>query len=81
MKMNFSEYFNKYQKLNSTLLHYTNALETYPPLYNKKLMGPEDDYVKAKQYLSQTNECFIKTLSLPEWQIVTLYTEFIFQKH
>ncbi|VVC39358.1 mRNA (guanine-N(7))-methyltransferase,mRNA (guanine-N(7))-methyltransferase domain,S-adenosyl-L- [Cinara cedri] len=80
MKMNFKEYFDKHATLNSDLLNRITALEVYPPQEGSKIMGTEDDYDKAKQFLNENRLSSVGTLSTSEWEVATLYMVFMFQK-
>ncbi|KAK6623251.1 hypothetical protein RUM43_009103 [Polyplax serrata] len=68
------------------LLRKINALEGYPPRENERLYRPEEDYKIAKTYWEQHGSKLrergirITTISQSEWEVITLYELFIFQK-
>ncbi|XP_060850550.1 mRNA cap guanine-N7 methyltransferase isoform X1 [Rhopalosiphum padi] len=80
MKMTFAEYFEKRSNLDLNLLNRLTALEVYPPRKGIELMGMEDDYDKAKQFVKENKHDSIGTLSKSEWEVATLYMVFMFQK-
>ncbi|XP_050537483.1 mRNA cap guanine-N7 methyltransferase [Daktulosphaira vitifoliae] len=80
MKMNFSEYFKKYSILDLKFLSRIRALELYPPHNGNKTMGIDEEYIKAKQFLVDSNINSVGTLTVSEWEVATLYMVFMFQK-
>ncbi|KAK1116844.1 hypothetical protein K0M31_018006 [Melipona bicolor] len=65
------------------LLKKIQALETYPSRHGEMLSGnPDKDYQHAKEYNTQktSNRREIGTLSQPEWEVISLYAVFAFQK-
>ncbi|XP_015363309.1 PREDICTED: mRNA cap guanine-N7 methyltransferase [Diuraphis noxia] len=80
MKMTFADYFEKHSNLDVNFLNRITALEVYPPRKGIELMGTEDDYDKAKQFLNETKVDSVGTLSKSEWEVATLYMVFMFQK-
>jgi len=78
-KERFGNYFNKKAKTDESLklLNRMNALETYP---NSKLVGGEDQYDHAQEYLQMNNVEQFGTLTKDEWEALTIYVIFAFKK-
>lgn len=94
-KKTFADYFNENStdRDHKSLLSRMSALETFPPSRDTQLMGGEDQYEHARAFLdhlkrSETPEeaqrrrypITIGTLSKSEWEAITLYLVFMFQK-
>ncbi|XP_053402078.1 mRNA cap guanine-N7 methyltransferase-like [Mercenaria mercenaria] len=94
-KTPFAEFFNKQveDREHKNLLGRMQALESYPPEEGGKVMGLEDgDYDHVKSFVedlqkSQTRDSqrsnrpiTVGTLSKAEWEAVTIYCVFMFQK-
>ncbi|CAK9815012.1 mRNA cap guanine-N7 methyltransferase [Anthophora plagiata] len=63
------------------LLRKINVFECYPPWNGRTLGKAEKDYEHAKKYMQTHPNCRdIGTLSQPEWEVVSLYAVFAFQK-
>ncbi|XP_014204121.1 mRNA cap guanine-N7 methyltransferase [Copidosoma floridanum] len=86
----FEDYYKKMMKdekngrmnnQNRGLLFRMRALETYPPAQGAQLVNNPDEFQHAKDYL-QKNENIrrIGTLSKSEWEAITIYAVFAFQK-
>ncbi|XP_052819124.1 mRNA cap guanine-N7 methyltransferase-like [Mya arenaria] len=87
----FAEFFNKHSEDRDykSLLGRMQALEKYPPESGSKLLGLEDrDYEHVKSYVdgqaaddsNQGRPVSVGTLSKAEWEAVTIYCVFMFQK-
>ena len=78
-KERFGNYFNKKAKGDESLklLNRMNALETYP---NNKLVGEENQYDHAQEYLQMNNVEQFGTLTKDEWEALTIYVIFAFKK-
>ncbi|CAH1388700.1 unnamed protein product [Nezara viridula] len=80
-KKRFQNYFEEMRKKGHSLLGRMSALETYPPLANVKLVGRTSEYRHAKEYMKEFyGNKHIGTLSMPEWEVASLYMVFVFQK-
>lgn len=77
---------SKNTALGSALLKKMKALETYPPFENSKLIGSNEDYAFARifcegnDYRLRESRGRVGTISKSEWEVITLYETFIFQK-
>uniref|UniRef100_A0A8D9EKW0 mRNA (guanine-N(7))-methyltransferase n=1 Tax=Cacopsylla melanoneura TaxID=428564 RepID=A0A8D9EKW0_9HEMI len=83
LKENFKLFYERKSKDHSArqLLRRMNAMETYPPSEGVDTVGQDADYCHAEAYLSehQNNEK-LGTLSKAEWEAITLYQVFAFEK-
>lgn len=61
------------------LLSKLNALELYTPK-SDSLRGNKDDYDYAHDYIKEHNIFECGTLSYPEWEAISLYLVFMFEK-
>nr|XP_034176302.1 mRNA cap guanine-N7 methyltransferase isoform X1 [Osmia lignaria]XP_034176303.1 mRNA cap guanine-N7 methyltransferase isoform X1 [Osmia lignaria] len=76
----FDEYYECNKDKGRFLLNKMQALEMYPPNEGVKLVGkPDQDYQHLK-HLKTSDRHKICSLSQSEWDIVTLYAVFAFQK-
>ena len=75
---------NKSMRDHNQLLNIMDALEVYPNRRDSSLVGdPQEDYKHAKQFydnLSDDHKRQIGTLSKSEWEAVSLYMAFCFEK-
>ena len=78
-KERFQNYFSKKAKTDEglKLLNRMNALETYP---NPKLVGGENQYDHAQEFLQMNNVEQFGTLTKDEWEALTIYVIFAFKK-
>lgn len=78
----FDEYYETMKNKGRFLLNKMHALETYPPQQGTKLIGKTDrDYQHVKQHMRNVSDRHkIGTLSQLDWDIITLYAVFVFQK-
>ena len=78
-KERFQNYFNKKVKgeENKKLLNRMNALESYP---SHRLVGEENQYDGAQEYLQSNGVDRFGTLSRDEWEALTIYVVFAFKK-
>ncbi|CAD7089911.1 unnamed protein product [Hermetia illucens] len=83
-KVGFADYFQKSLPDGKGLLSRMQALETYPAQKNAKLVGKDEDYAHAQEYLGQNSKGdrfkVVGTLSKPEWEVATLYLVCAFRK-
>lgn len=94
-KKPFADFFNEYVQdfEHKSLLGRMKALESFPPDRGGKLMGAEEEYEHAKSCVDRlTHEesqedgdrrrrpVSVGTLSKSEWEAVTIYCVFMFQK-
>ncbi|KAL1457836.1 hypothetical protein WDU94_008027 [Cyamophila willieti] len=83
LRENFKPFYERKSKDHSALqlLRRMNAMETYPPSEGVDTVGQDADYCHAEAYLSdhQNNEK-LGTLSKAEWEAITLYQVFAFEK-
>jgi len=77
-KERFQNYFTKKAKDEGLkLLNRMNALETYP---NQKLVGSEQEYDHAQEFIQTQDVERFGTLSRDEWEALTIYVIFAFKK-
>ncbi|RWS18905.1 mRNA cap guanine-N7 methyltransferase-like isoform X1, partial [Leptotrombidium deliense] len=84
----FEEYFqeNCHKREAKGLLNKMSALETYPAFRGKSLVGNEEDYFHASDYIDLLKADSIRepinigTLSSSEWEAISLYLVFSFVK-
>ncbi|KAL7298703.1 hypothetical protein TKK_0008461 [Trichogramma kaykai] len=78
----FEDYYERQKNDGKTRLGKMQALETYPPSQDVPLRGKvPEDYQHAIEYMqSSTGHRKIGTLSQAEWDAITLYSVFAFQK-
>lgn len=95
-RQRFDEYFDKVMNADKTrkgrgddgrqLLGRMQALETFPPFDDTELVGdPAVDYVKAKERVDELAKSSgrperVGTLSQSEWEAITMYVVFAFEK-
>lgn len=78
----FDHYFEIMKGETKSLLERMQALETYPPYHENPLVGNQaQDYKHAAQYMQNLpGHRKIGTLSESEWEVISLYAVFAFQK-
>ncbi|XP_076243622.1 RNA guanine-7 methyltransferase [Calliopsis andreniformis] len=78
----FDDYYERMKNEGRVLLGKMQALETYPPYHDTPLLGnPSQDYQHAVQYMQNLpGHRKVGTLSRPEWEVISLYAVFAFQK-
>lgn len=78
----FDRYFEIMKDEAKSLLARMQALETYPPYHENPLLGNStQDYKHAAQYMQNLpGHRKIGTLSQSEWEAISLYVVFAFQK-
>ncbi|XP_030755092.1 mRNA cap guanine-N7 methyltransferase [Sitophilus oryzae] len=83
-KEKFLEFFDKMKHEGRQLLSNMRALEMYPPNENATLLGDEEDYIHAKEFIERQDQnggpVKIGTLSKSEWETSSLYLTFAFEK-
>ncbi|XP_020287348.1 mRNA cap guanine-N7 methyltransferase isoform X2 [Pseudomyrmex gracilis] len=76
----FETFYEHFKDEGKVLLGNMQALETYPPCNESSLVGdPERDYNHVREY-KHDNHRKIGTLSQSEWDVISLYAVFVFQK-
>ncbi|KAL1505441.1 hypothetical protein ABEB36_005010 [Hypothenemus hampei] len=82
-KEKFNEFFHRMKDEGKQLLTTMGALETYPPVGRKNLVGDApNDYDHAKEFMKEKDNMYVPcgTLSRSEWEASTLYMTFAFEK-
>ena len=78
----FDDYYERMKNEGRSVLGKMQALETYPPYHETPLLGnATQDYQHAIQYMQNLpGHRKIGTLSQAEWEVISLYAAFAFQK-
>ncbi|XP_066594532.1 mRNA cap guanine-N7 methyltransferase-like isoform X2 [Prorops nasuta] len=77
----FEDFYKNQKDEGRNLLGKIQVFETFPPYYESPLLGQRNDYRHAEQYMQNTNgHRKIGTLSQSEWDVISLYSVFAFQK-
>lgn len=76
----FCDYYQRMKREGEFLLKRMQALETYPAPQGETLAGPKEEYVHAETVLLEKNLRSVGTLSKSEWEAISLYQIFVFEK-
>lgn len=77
----FSDFYNRMKDEGKFLLRRMQALEMYPPSNGVTLMGSVNNYGHAEQHLKTVATSLnVGTLSQSEWEAISLYQIFAFEK-
>ncbi|XP_065205594.1 mRNA cap guanine-N7 methyltransferase [Planococcus citri] len=80
-KERFQDYFERMKEEGRGLMGRMQTLETYPPFEKTDLLGKQEEYQHADKYLQEhTTTARVGTLTQSEWEALTLYLVFAFQK-
>ncbi|XP_041988724.1 mRNA cap guanine-N7 methyltransferase isoform X2 [Aricia agestis] len=83
-KARFADFYREHSSKYKSLLHKIMCLESYPAPPGKTLIAEESDYKHAMEYLEKleqrTENTHLGTMSLREWEAVTIYVAFAFRK-
>lgn len=76
----FSDFYERMKNDGRFLLKKMQALETYPANSGNSLAGPKEEYAHADVVLLEKELKTVGTLSKSEWEAISLYQIFVFEK-